>query len=263
MSALTLNSIAVPVSVEGWGSETTEVGQRSRSVSGKSLVTVSRVYRKYKGIAITTDAELAAALSGLINGDPIGWSFDADWYADGKGLGPTTTGTTPTIVATDGAVSPKYGAKFLKCPASATARWTHGLGSTKFGASVWAYVSGAWHHYAIRSDTMGTGHWYDGSWVASTQTLLTASATHVQVGAAGAAVQFDDLLSFPFLPPTSWLIAIAAQSAAWPKPPTLTAAGDLMTYGSASVRGQVQRSDYTNRGALDAMQKIAFTLEED
>lgn len=264
MSQLTINGVDLPVSADGWSVAFTEIGARSRSASGKSLQTLVRRYRRWTGTLVVADAELADALAGLVNADGIGWSFDTSLFADGKGLGAVTTGTTPTVVATDGAVSPRYGAKMLKCPASATARWTHGLASTKFSASVWAYVSGAWHHYAIRSDTMATGHWRDGAWVASTQTLLTASSTHVQLGAgAGAAVQFDDLLSFPFLLPTSWIAAIAAQSAAWPKPPALTAGGTLMDYGATSVRGQATKADYANRGAAEHLQKVAVALEED
>ena len=263
MPALTINGITIPILAEGADETPMEQGERTRAASGKLLTTVVRRWRErsFKLLALTD--EDAVAYEGLIAGKGLGCSFDADLYTDATGLQPTTTGTTPTVVATDGAVSPKYGAKMLKVPASATARWTHSIGETRYSACVWVYVSGAWHHYAIRSDTMATGHYYDGSWVASTQTLLTASSLYVQLGAgAGAAVQFDDLVSVPYLLPTTWIAAIAAQAVAFPKPPMLTVAGDLITQGGATYSGTVSKVAVKNRGALAPGRELAFKLEE-
>jgi len=264
MSALTINGLTIPILAEGADETPMEQGERTRAASGKLLTTVVRRWRERACKLLALTDEEAVAYEGLIAGKGIGCSFDAtDLYTDYTGLQPTTTGTAPTTVTTDGAVSPKYGTRMLKVPASATARWTHGIGESRYSACVWAYVSGAWHHYAIRSDTMATGHWYDGAWVASTQTLLTASSLYVQLAAgAGAAVQFDDLVSVPYLLPTTWITAIAAQAIAFPKPPVLTVAGDLITQGGATMSGTVSKVSVKNRGALAPGRELAFKLEE-
>jgi hypothetical protein len=263
MSALTINGIEVPVGKDGFSCSLEESGARARSQSGKYLCTIQRRWHKRMGTALVTDSELAEALAGLINADGIGWSFDTDLYADGKGLGAVTTGTTPTVVASDLAPAPKYGVKLLKVPASATATWTHGLAAAGYTVCVWSYVSGAWHHYAKRSD-YGSGYWTDGVYGVGSTTIFSATANAVTLAAGGGAAQdYDDLLYFPFLVPSTWFATLFASSTAFPKPPLLTGGGDLLAYGSTTLRGVARKWSVIGRGSLNPLHKIEFELEED
>jgi hypothetical protein len=70
------------------------------------------------------------------------------------------------------------------------------------------------------------------------------------------------LVSVPYLLPTTWITAIAAQAVAFPKPPVLTVAGDLITQGGATMSGTVSKVSVKNRGALAPGRELAFKLEE-
>lgn len=261
MSQLTINGIEVPVAADSWAVEPVEVGDRSRAADGSSLSQIVRRYYRRSGAAICTDAEQARALECLISGDGLGWSFDADLYSDRTGLGYTTAGT-PSVVASDGGVSPKFGAKFLKLPSSSGITWTHGLAAASWSVCWWWWNGSAWQHMAIRSDTTGA-RWVNGVLTSGAAGYFTATANALTIAqGAGSTAYFDDVVCLPFLVPASWFATWAAASSAYTKPPFVTLGGTLAAYGGTTCRGKATRSQYTNRGALAHLQRIEFTVEE-
>lgn len=264
MSQLTVNGITVPVAADGWRPERVTIGDETRSASGKLIKTVVRTYRKYAGRIVTTSAEEAEALVGLIRGDGYGWSFDTDLYADGKALGYTLSGTASTVVASDTGISAaKYGAKFLKVPTSAGVTWTHNLGCAQWTAMTWKWTGSAWGHIAKRSDTAG-GFWDNGVYTSGSTASIAGSSTAVSLYAGVSAPDyFDDLVFVPYLMPAVWFATVYAGSSAWAKPPLLTGGGTLLSYGGTTMRGNTSQAEVQNRGALDHLQRIEFTLQED
>lgn len=263
MSQLTINGIEIPVAADSWAVEPVEIGERGRAADGSSLSQIVRRYYRRSGSAICTDAEQARALECLICGDGIGWSFDSDLYSDRSGLGYSTGGTAPTVVASDGGVSPKFGAKFLKLPSGGSVVWTHGLAAASWSACWWWWSGSAWVHMAIRSDTSGS-YWRDGVLTSGTPAYVTAAtgALTISQGISGVTHYLDDVVYLPYLAPASWFATWAAATSAYPKPPFLTIGGTLAAYGGATCRGKATRSQYTNRGALAHLQRVEFSLEE-
>ena len=261
MSQLVVNGIEIPVSQDSWIVEPVEVGDRARAADGSSLSQIVRRYYRRSGTAICTDAEQARALECLLSGDGIGWSFDADLYADRVGLGYSTAGT-PSVVASDGGVSPKFGAKMLKLPSSSALTWTHSLGAASWTVAWWWWNGSAWKHMAIRSDT-ASDRWVNGVLTSGAAAYITATKNALTIGqGAGSTAYFDDVVYLPFLAPASWFATWAARTTAYPKPPFLEIGGTLATYGGATCRGKVARSAFTNRGALAHLQRLEFSLEE-
>lgn len=262
MSQLTINGIEIPVAQDDWTAEPVEVGSRERAANGSSLAQITRRYYKRNGTALFTDAEAARAFECMLHGDGIGWSFDADLYADRVGLGYSTGGTAPSVVASDGGVSPKFGAKFLKLPSTSSIAWTHGLAAASWTVVWWWWSGSAWAHRAIRSDD-GSNYWANGVQTSGTPAYVTATANALTIAqGAGSTAYLDDVVYLPCLVPASWFAAWAAATTAHPKPPFLAAGGTLYEYGGTTVRGMVTRSAYQNRGALDHLQRVGFSLEE-
>lgn len=263
MPQLTLNGITVPVLADGWKPEVATIGDETRSASGKMVKTVLRAYRKYSGRLASTSAEEAEALSCMIRGEGYGWSFDADLYADNKGLGYITSGTA-SVVGTDGGVSPKFGSKMLKMSGAASLLWTHGLAATAWSVAWWWWSGSAWAHRAIRSDTSGS-YWANGVLTSGTPAYITAtgSALTISQGVGGGTTYLDDVVYLPYLAPASWFATWAAASTAIAKPPLLAGGGTLLAYGGTTLRGNTAAVEVQNRGTLDHLQRIDFTLEED
>lgn len=260
MSQLTINGIEVPVSQDSWTVEPVEVGDRGRAADGSSLSQIVRRYYRRSGAAICTDAEQARAMECLLSGDGIGWSFDADLYADRVGLTYSTSGGA-SVVASDGGVSPKFGAKFLRLSGASSTSWTHSLAAASWTVAWWWWSGSAWRHMAIRSDT-ASARWVDGVLTSGTAAYITATANALTIAQGSGTTYFDDVVYLPFLAPASWFATWAARSAAYPKPPFIEIGGTLAAYGGTTCRGKVTRSAYTNRGALAHLQRLEFTLEE-
>lgn len=262
MSQLTINGIEIPVAQDGWTSEPVEVGTRERAADGSSIVTMTRRYYRRSGTALFTEAAEARAFECLLHGDGIGWSFDSDLYADRVGLGYSSSGGI-SVVGADGGVSPRYGAKMLKMNGASSVAWTHGLAATSWSVAWWWWNGSAWAHMAIRSDTSGS-RWVNGVLTSGAAAYITAtgSALTISQGVGAGATYIDDVAYLPCIVPAAWFATWAASSSAFPKPPVLTAGGDLYAYGGTSVRGKVTRSAYQNRGALDHLQRVEFSLEE-
>lgn len=190
MSALTLNGLSIPVSVQGADSSPNVIEDAARTVGGTEVRSRRAVIQSLDCSTIPVSATLADDILGMLQAQMDHWSFDnATYWAYSEG-GLTTDGGSGSRGTS--APTPKYGAGDLVVPAASYWSVATGIPST-WTVMVWRYESGTWHHYALTS----TGVKYrDGAVYGSAINFISVSGTSVRIGdtGAGANQYFDDLL---------------------------------------------------------------------
>lgn len=140
MPALTLNGITIPVALDQWSRlEPMLIGEEGRAFSGAELNNVRAWKEGWRAQLTPQAAATAAALRGLARGEGFSWSFDSDFYADRKGLGPASG--TGSIHASVG----KYGGHSLSMPTALT--YAVGAGSAWTLLGWQRDPAGTWQHY--------------------------------------------------------------------------------------------------------------------
>lgn len=267
MSALTINGFPVPVS--GWRQSIEEVGERGRSFSGKAWSSIRATKRRWIARITSSDPQEVEALRSLVAGEGFSWSFNADLYADGKGLPPISTAGTTLISA---APTPKFGAKCLRLDQNPATVYFQGDAGRALVWTVayWTYESAAWHHNVASYDNGTWRKWRDGASVGSGYAMplvsVNGSGQLVLAGQVGAYAYLDDLLWFPCLWPTTWPPILYARTTAFPAVPKLEVAGDLLpsTTMLYTCNGSVGESEATNRGsATSRLESLDLTLTEE
>lgn len=265
MASLTINGFDIPVT--GWREAIEEDGERGRAFSGKAWSSIRSSVRRWVARVTTSDPREAECLRALILGEGFNWSFDTDFYADGKGLPPIGTTGASLISAMP---APKFGAKCLKMDA---AQYLYFQGDARralaWTIALWRYESAAWHHYVISYDNGTWRKWCDGASVSAGYSTPFASVNasgQMVLGELLVASYFDDVIWLPVLVPDSWPAVIYARGAAWPNLPNLEVAGDLLPSSALyNCRGlSVGESEATNRGAASGrLESFDITFAEE
>lgn len=252
MGALVINGFSIPVSA--WREGVDEFGERGRAYSGKAWSSVHTTKRKWTARVRSVDPRELESIRCLVLGEGFNWSFNADFFADGKGLPPIPPTTGASLVGGVAPV-PKFGAKFLQMDAS---QYLTYQGDAQRGyvwtVALWLYEAGAWHHYVISYDNGTWRKWRDGASVGvgyPTGFVSVNNSGQLVVGQNAVANKYDDVIWYPCLWPDSWAAALHARGAAYPNIPKLEIVGDLMPSASLvySCRGlSVGESDAINRG---------------
>lgn len=256
---LLVNGIELPTRAESWRHDTVEAGERTRSQSGKALVSIDRRWNAFSGQAVSEDPDLLEALRGLLNGEGWGWRWYASGYADNKGTGP---------IEADDVSHYSSGGKYdgrMVVSEDAYLEYPLRLDSAKpWSISVWEKVSGAWHHWV----ETGGAWYYDGdaasapAWFATE--VVAAGIVGLKLVGSGEVREFSDLLVYPFELPLAWISIIANYGAPFPKPPLLTVSGTLMPNGIArTCRGEAVKGAARATGAATRLETLDFRLEED
>lgn len=267
MSALAFNGF--PITVTAWREGVDESGERSRAFSGKAWSSIRSTSRKWTARVQSEDPLELESIRALVLGEGFNWSFNADFFADGKGLPPIPPTTGASLVSAT--PSPKFGAKCLKMDATTYLTFQ---GDARRGytwtVALWRYESSAWHHYVLSYDNGTWRKWKDGASIAAgTSTPFASVNTSGQLvlGEAGAASYFDDVVWYPCLWPASWPPLLYARGSAYPNIPKIEVVGDLMPSSTLvySCRGAaVADSEARNRGACsERLESMDITFLEE
>lgn len=232
MPLLAINGLECPVRVGSLRRPPPEeIGVTDRAESG-TLRTHRRNKKRRFEFAITTVKQVEAlAWEALIRGDGQVWSFDANLYSS-KGLAPSA-GYSAVLQA-----GGKYGANCLRITAGTTTNFPVGLDAgdrpPNWTVAVWRNESAVWKHYVVNSLAQ---KWVDGvrNDAASTTFLAVSSAGTVSLTGATGLTDFDDLVCFPSVMPTTWPPILYATNRAFPSMPNLEVYGDLIPGSTAAV----------------------------
>lgn len=258
MSYLTLNGIEIEVAQsQKRGHLIDRLGVESRALDGTLVRT--EISSKREWAFITTPQVLATALAieGLIEGRGYNWTFDADLYADGKGL-INSAGTTSGAATASGKFSNRL-------DIGSTEQLTYPVGAAD--PPGWTFMvyrlDGTWKHYAMNSN--GT-EWENGGTVAGgTIVWVSVSGANLLVGDGANAYSLDDLVFLPYVVPAAWITGtFQSRTAAFSDLPALTMSGDIVGGESITVQGRVTGVEFTefeNSGLADA-KIIGFSLKE-
>lgn len=260
-AALTINGITAPVSVAGFKEGEIAIEDRGRALSGKALSTRRALKRTFSGELITTDATEADALRGFINGDGYGFSFAADLRDDYKG----NQGFTTTHAARE--AGGKFSAGQMTVDSNYTTAFTFPTAwpGTTWTAAFWRKetTNGTWEHWVKMYGTSTL--WKDGVAGTSLPAWMTFNTTGFTLaGHASGNSKYSEMLIVPHLWPSTWPAIIAARATANYKAPFVELGGTLVTPACTSnFRGQALSSSMANRGALDPLRRVDFSLEEE
>lgn len=223
-----------------------DIGDSGAANDGSLRVT--RQTRKrdlsFKSIPLS-DAD-AHVWESLLIGEGEAFSWDSTFYGS-KGTGVNTV-LFDGVTLESSTPSPKFGAKY--------ARWNNldnrvdydGVFTNLFGRTsewswmVWLYESAVWKHYMFRSDA---AIWVNGvrNDSATFPLIIDTTGGTLQLRAPDplpAAVNLDDLVTFPFKVLDSWPAIFAARTSAFPPLPYLDLTGDQITEQTARrVKGDV------------------------
>lgn len=229
--ALAINGIDLStyVAIDSASREPRNVGERRRTFNGGLRNDLTRRKQALRLSTVPVSAEVADALRGLLRGDGEHWPFEADaWSLQGS----LATFTGATIGAGG---KHDQGANFSAVDGTIT----FPIRSSEYTVALWRREPGgsSHDHWLIRSD--GT-KWKNSvadatsiaSWWSTTATVLTISNGHATLLSS-----IDDLVVLPYMVPSEWKDAVFSDHSAhaWPSPPKLTAAGDLLAAARSVV----------------------------
>lgn len=229
MSALLINYISFPASVQNFQETTREIGETTNAFDGtirKSRIAIKSDF-KFSSTVALTNAE-GFAWDKLIQGTNQHWSWDSDLYSS-RGLGPVAgyTANQQTSVKRLGAGALRFNgsSKTISYAAVLGSSWTYALHRSTDAGSTWT-------HYLV---TSGGHKWVDGvrndaattTFAAVSSGTLTLTDTNTYM---------DDLVAFPFAFPDSWGTSVydffsnsaGGASGAYPGGPKLVVQGDLV-----------------------------------
>lgn len=206
-----------------------DIGDNTQATDGSMRITRQTRKRDLKFKTIQLSLNDSYVWESFITGEGEVWSFDTTLYGS-KGLGPSAS-----VLATIVAGSTKFGAGMLNLAAT-TGSISYAAAINSFGtASLWSVsvyrstnAGVAWTHYIVRSDG---AKWVDGARndAASTTWLSVSGAGTVTIAnTTGGAVQYDDLIVFPFKVLDTWPAIIFARTTAYPPLPYLDLDGDFI-----------------------------------
>ena len=190
MAALSLNGLAVPVSVQNADNSPDVIEDAARTVGGQMVRSRRAVVGSLKAKTIPVSSTLAADIANQMKALMDHWSFDdaVYWEWSEGGIG-TDGGTANQGTA---APAPKFGAGYAELSAGDT--WSVDTQITgAWTVMLWSYEGGVWHHYALTS----TGAKYkDGATYGGSIAFIAVTSGSVVIGDAGsgATQRFDDLL---------------------------------------------------------------------
>lgn len=255
MSQLVIAGITFPGAADSGSESEREVGSTTPAFDG--TLRRSRLSVKLDMRCETTPQTLAsaAAWSSLIRGLGEVWSFDSSLYS-ASGLGPYGS-----PVYTLASTHPKFGAKNLSLNAdTGTLSYAPTFG-TDWAVMVWRYETNVWIHYTAYSDGK---KWVDGvrNDAATTTFLSVAAGLVTLANTSGSAVEYDDLVFLPFLPPTTWPPVWGVAAVAFSPLPRLNVTGSAITEGGARMMlGQVpDASDVAT--AAGTRRTLTVTLQQ-
>lgn len=178
MSALTINGVQCPISIEGDAHlAPIIIGEKQRAHGGSLLETRTATKEAMRFRLPPMLPSDAAAWRGLLQGLGHSWGFDDATfpaYADGTGLGPVDTSSGFLSQALLG----KWGAR-LKV--TGWAGWNALPSANSWTVMTWRYSGAAWEHFIFTSD----GRRYKNGAVttdANRWLLVNPSDTHVAQG---------------------------------------------------------------------------------
>ena len=265
MSALTINSIEIPVAADSVRETELEMADKGRGLNGAYLGSRIEYYvkRVWSGRIITVTEANAWAYRQMINGGGYGFSFASDLRDDWKGnQGWSTTNASRQSGG-------KYSAGLMRITTGNTSKFTFptGFPSLRWTISLWSLESGTWYHYVKVYGTATV--WKDGTGGVAQPAWLTSDSTGITLaGDAGAAHDYSEIVIHNFKWPSTWPALVYARNAAMVKPPFVGAGGTITGYGEDpganeyTCRGAATTTNLKNRGSSAAMQEIDFVLEE-
>lgn len=237
-------------------------GSRVRSYGGSLMSSRRALKRSYSvGSSLMLESE-ARAWQGLLLGEGHYWSFNSSLYSS-KGLGPDA-GYNASFSASGG----KFGAGRLIVPDSTgTISFDTRLGNN-WTVMLYRKESGVWVHYVVNSDG---DNWRNGVLNGG----IVDPADFLDVSGGGAVTlfeldvsdrDFDDLVAVPYVFLPAWSALRSAATQAWGATPSLSATGELIHGGSATVRAELGETEIVQAlmsGAWEQnLQRFPVTLTE-
>ncbi len=239
MSMLTLNEIVVPTSIRK-GRETYEIiGDRDRSFSGEFRETRTTEKRAGEVETVVVPQVEGEAWKRLLLGQGHNWTFDADRFSDGKGLGPSVGGAVGAI--TGGGV---FGS-FMRLSAGNQITWPTGFGNpttNDYTILLFEDATGPVQRWAIKNIQGVVTKFLNGvSTGAATVFVSVDSSGDITIGDGAGAFDIDDLVFVPYAMPDLWLATgggLDAPTRAFPDLPRLEADGDLVNNQIVEVQSR-------------------------
>lgn len=243
MPMLTLNEITVPTHVRRANERIEVVGDQDRAFDGSWLETRTAeksVWEIQTPVLAQVEGE---AWKQFLEGRGHNWTFDADRFSTGKGLGPSAGASAGTITG-----GGKFGS-YMALSAGEQITWPTGFGdpATNDYTILLFEDSGApWDRWAIKNVQGVVTKFLNGvSSAAATVFVSVDSSGNITIGDGAGAFDIDDLVFVPFAMPDLWLETsggLDAPTRAFSNLPALEADGDFVNNQVVEVQGRNVRA---------------------
>lgn len=238
MPMLTLNEVTILTHVRRASEKIEVIGDKARAFDGSWLETRTSEKSLWEIRTPVLAQDEGEALKLFLEGRGHNWTFDADRFSDGKGLGPSSGAAAGTITG-----GGKFGS-YMALSGAEQITWPTGFGdpaTNDYTILLFEDSAAPWDRWAIKNVQGVVTKFLNGvSSGAATVFVSVDSSGDLTIGDGAGAWDIDDLVFVPYAMPDSWLETgggLDAPTRAFSNLPALEADGDFVNNQLVEVQG--------------------------